>query len=164
MPFFADFPPRPVRKILLDIFLASGTPTNLDLNPDLELGGTSTNGADKSGYVLIKSSAAPNHLFGMGSGTGPTEFLLGSTVWTATTASGTTSINFGIMPAITGNLVQKTVGSFISDGVGVTNAQYNNAGIASGSPVLISVPEPATLTVLSLGLLALGGRRRRRPC
>jgi Ca2+-binding RTX toxin-like protein len=117
-------------------FSSRGTQNNLDGHADLEVG--SSNPSSAPGHVV--ASASLSGTFGSGSGSGTTDFLLGTTTWTYTGGSTPTSLNFALRVNTSGNaLAQKTV-KFYTDSAQQTALRGDSASIALGAPVQISVP------------------------
>jgi hypothetical protein len=134
---------------------AAGTPTNLDANPDLEVG--SLDPAVQAGWVVLSTGTSAK--FGTGT-TGNPEFRLGSSTWTYTGGTGSTNLNVALRLRTTGLAsLQQTV-KYTSDGV-AHSERSDNANIAVGAPIVVNVvPEPAALGLLGLGGLAALRRRR----
>jgi hypothetical protein len=135
---------------------SGGTPTNLDGNPDLELGGT--NPSSSTGYIIASTGTSAKFSTGT---TGNAEFLLGTVVWTYTGGEGTTELQFSPRNRTDGAVPGKQLVKGTSDGVNflLTGADVNN--IAFGAPVTIGVPEPTTLGLAAIGLTGLLARRRK---
>jgi len=155
--------------VLDTVVSQAGTPANLDSTAsDNELG--SNTPANSAGYFIANSGTSQK--FGTGTGTGPTEFLLGTTTWTAETVPGvnsTDSINFGLRLS-TSTLAAGRNYQGTSDGVafayrwdGRDSAGVTTPGavaIGDAIPLVTAVPEPAALGLLGLGGLAALRRRR----
>jgi len=165
-----DLAPVVLNTSLLDNAVSSGgTAQNLDaLATDNEVGSLVVN--TQAGFIVLNAGTSTK--FGSGAGTGPTEFLLGTTTWTAETVPGvnsTDSINFGLRQS-TSTLAAGRNYQFTSDGVAFavrwdgrdsTGAIVPNAvAVGDAIPLVTAVPEPAALGLLGLGGLAALRRRR----
>ena len=138
-------------------------------------------------YLQFTAGPAPDPIWGDGSNTNavptdvisstdPTEFFLGSIIWTATStgkpAGPTDTVQVIAQPNLTGIAANKSVAVFYSDSppgqpLGSGGSSYFELGNApnlfSGSPVLISaLPEPTSLTLVVFGISLLSARIRRR--
>jgi hypothetical protein len=139
---------------------SAGVQANLDLNNDLEVG--SSTPANAAGYVVFSTGTATK--FGAGSGTGVTEFLLGSFTWTGPSAVDgglSTEINFALRNKTDGLASSRQLFKGSSDGVAfnLTGADVN---VALGAPVTLStIPEPTSIGLAMLGLTGLLARRRK---
>lgn len=140
----------------------AGAVQNLDANPDMEVG--SGNPSVIANWIVMPTANGVLPVAGTGSGSGPTEFLLGTVTWTAPAvlpASGNTLINFNLR-----NKTDTGIKSFFQgflDGAqfsynGGTDVTAGNTGV--GTSVVLTVPEPGTGLIIALIPLALGIRRR----
>jgi hypothetical protein len=139
----------------------TGNAVNLDSNLDMERGSADTAVA---GYVAFTSGLSPRFSTA-GTGTGATEFRLGSASWVAGVNAlprTPTSLQLALRVA-PGTLVSAKTVSFVTDGTTWT-VKGDDPLVAIGAPIVIGVPEPAAPCVLGLaGASAALQRRRRRP-
>lgn len=126
-------------------------PNLFDSNSDKELGNpNSATTADMVGMGALTP------VYGTGSGSGVTEFLLGTVTWTSLSGNlgdSTTSLNW---------YLRNKAGSykFYTDGV-YNSLNGNDVNLALGAPVVITIPEPACLSLLALGAMGVLSHRRK---
>ena len=104
---------------------------------------------------------------------GTTEWLLSTfdvnIVAISGSASAGNNMTYSLLVPSHQSLAANRPAAWYQDGInqttlGTSGTSPTNYSTGTSVEFIQAVPEPATLTVLSLGLLALGGRRRRRPC
>lgn len=126
------------------------------LSGSVQMGGTFAGGG--------RFTVAGNGMKGLADGLLFSGAFTGPVTWTLTTLANGTH-NYTLTAVVTGTMgstaVQGvTVHLTVNTGKGFFNS---SASIASGDTTAVSfVPEPSTLTLLSTGLLAIGGGIRRR--
>lgn len=140
--------------------LQGGTPQNLDSNPDLELGDTAANANVNTNWVFLAKLGGPK--FANGTGTGATEFVLGSLIWKQTNNGYETNLNAMLQPR---TAFSDVVAQWTEDGVGKT-ANYTSPNIQLGAPVHVinrSAPEPGAIAALAMCGIPLLLQRPKRP-
>jgi hypothetical protein len=162
-----DLAPLTLNAAVLDVAVsAPGTAQNLDLAPDLEVGSN----VPGTGAAWVVANAGTSTKFASGMGTGPTEFLLGTTTWTS---HGQAFLEGPLGSLLNVGLRQNTSTlsagrnyQFTSDGIAyalrwdgrASDGTFLANAVAVGSPV--GVPEPALLG--AFGLLGLSWTIRKR--
>jgi hypothetical protein len=138
-----------------------------------------------TGGTLLQFDAGPYPTWGDGSNqntipstaissTNPTQFLLGTIMWTASSVNNISdTVQVLAQPGLAGGVANQLVAEYWSDAtsagqqagfppvVGLYKEKGNAANLLSGPPVVI-VPEPTSMGVIALGLSVLGVRARRR--
>jgi hypothetical protein len=144
-----------------------GLPLNLDANPDLEWGNSSGTSITDN-FNCFTVDLAPT--FGNGSGSGPTEFFLGTIDWVSITPIfdkfQNTLLN---VQYFKNSQSERGAYNFYSDGIFYASpaGDFNDADQyqSIGLPVVVTTaPEPATLFasgVVGVMLLARRGKSRR---
>ena len=126
-----------------------GTVQDLNSQAGLDVGGTTASNA--AGFIFARSNA---QVLGTSTNTGSTEFFLGTLDWTvsSTPSSGTTLLAFV-------NRATTTAAVWREDGASKAPA---NGAFTAGTPVNVSVPEPAAAALIGLAIPALLRRRKAR--
>jgi hypothetical protein len=128
-----------------------GTVQDLDGDGDLDIGSNDPN--NPNGWVFARAFPIQ---------TGQSEYLLAHVTFTPTApfVAGETDAAVGLRvtasPSVFSALWQEDGQERDSNGVSTANGQY-----LAGAPVILAVPEPASLSILAAPALALAARRRR---
>ncbi len=147
----------------------SGFLNDVDGDSDLDLGSLSRTGSPQIAPWFIAVGATMRPEFGLGEGSGATEFLIGQTTFTlgaGANAGESTTLNFSPRIKTDGLVAQRTLHKLTVDGVW-TELSGLDPRLAVRAPVTVAfqpvaaVPEPTAIGLMLCAVFGFAARRRR---